>query len=139
MAIIIGGALEEFGPRIGGVGCPVLLAVTAFFARRESVPFGLAVAMAAGAVEEALAGAESATAITFFMLAAVAVKELKLPLAASALIYPFYIGWMALMCLGQEGGVFGRAVIAIPLGLVTMTVIDLAMRLVSGKAGLHAD
>lgn len=139
LSMILGGALEELCPRIGEVGCPVLLAVTVFFARRESAPFGIAVALAAGAVEESLVGAAPATVIAFFVLAAVMVKELELSLAGTALVYPLYVGGTALMGLGLEGGVFGRMVVAIPMGLVTMAVIDLVMRIVRGKAGLHAD
>lgn len=138
LAIVFGGALEELCPRVNDVGCPVLLAVTVFLAWRESALFGLTVALAAGALEEALSGAPPATAISFFVLGAFAVRKLELPMAGAVFAYPAYVSWMALMCLGQERGAFGRLFVSVPLGLVTMAATCACLQFVRRKAGLDA-
>lgn len=137
--IVLGGALEEIGPRFGGVGLPILLSVTVFLAARESTLFGILAAVAAGAIEEALVGALPMTALAFFVICALVVNRLELPFWGVLFIYPAYVVWMALMCPGLEAGVFGRFLVSVPVGFATTAGVSGILQVIYGRAGLHAE
>ena len=56
LVLAFGGAVEELAPKVLGVGVPVLLIASVFFATRRTPFVALLFALAAGAVEDSLSG-----------------------------------------------------------------------------------
>ena len=74
IVLVIGGAAEEILPKVAGVGWPVLMASSLFFAMRRGVPEMVMFAIAAGAFEDALCSLPAATSSSFFLAAAALIK-----------------------------------------------------------------
>ena len=119
LALVLGAAAEELLPNFLGVGFPILLMAAQFEAsRRKGVLPALLFAGAAGAMEDAISSLPYLTSIGYFVLSAVAMRWVRLPEAAMALVYPVFQIWLYLW-LPLEGGVFSRLLLSIPIGLLT--------------------
>ena len=137
LVIVFGGAAEELLPRFLGVGFPVLLAASQWFAaRRGGAIQVLLFALAAGATEDALSSLPAMTGIGFFLLWAVAVRWACLPRGAMLLAYPIFQIWLYLWVAGLQGGIFNRLLLALPLGLVTELAAGAALAWLAGKAAV---
>ena len=119
IALVVAGAAEDLLPKVAGVGFPVLMAASVFMAMRRSAPAGVMFALAAGAVEDALSGLPPATSSSFFLAVAALARWSDFPHGALVMAYPVYQVWVWMWMAGLNGSVFGRAIVAVPAGLVT--------------------
>ena len=137
LVLVFGGAAEELLPRFLGVGFPVLLAASQWFAvRRCGAIQPLLFALAAGAMEDALSSLPAMTGSGFFVLWAAAVRWVRLPRGAMLLAYPIFQVWLYLWVAGLQGGIFNRLLLALPLGLATEFAAGAALVWVAGKAAI---
>ena len=119
MALVFGGAAEELLPKVAGVGFPVLMSATVFFAmRRSSLPMVL-FAIAAGGMEDALCSLPLMTSVSFFLALAALARWSSFPHGALVMAYPLYQLWLWIWTGGANGGLYGRALVALPFGLAT--------------------
>ena len=119
LALVVGCALEELLPKIAGVGFPILMCTTVFMASRRRIPLLICFAIAAGAAEDSLSGLPPATSSSFFLAVAALAKWSEFPNGALVMAYPVYQGWLRIWTGVVCGAVFYRALVAIPLGVVT--------------------
>ena len=138
LVLVVGASLEELLPKVLGVGFPALLMAVQFAATRRSVSALLLLAIAAGATEEAISSLEPMTCVSFFVLAALFVRWVGLPLAAAAVTYPCFQVWLFVWTAGMGGGVFNRIVLAFPIGLATALAVGAVVDWVGRKAALEA-
>ncbi len=119
MVLVFGGAAEELLPKVAGVGFPVLMSATVFFAmRRSSLPMVL-FAIAAGGMEDALCSLPLMTSVSFFLALAALARWSSFPHGALVMAYPLYQLWLWIWTGGANGGLYGRALVALPFGLAT--------------------
>lgn len=137
-ALVLGGAAEEILPSWNGVGVPVLLTFAAASAVGRTATESVLAAVAAGAFEESLAGLPPVTAISFFVLSAAAIRGFRTPWIWLAAAYPLYQLWLGLMCAGSGGSVFGRFLVAVPVGAVTVFAGLALLAVLWRKAGADA-
>lgn len=119
LVLVVGGAAEELLPKLAGVGFPVLMSATVFMASRRRISLAICFAISAGAVEDSLSGLPPATSISFFLAVAALAKWSDFPHGALVMAYPFYQGWLRLWSETAYGSVFYRALIAVPVGMLT--------------------
>ena len=136
VALVVGGALEDMLPHFGGVGVPVLLGAAVFFAVTVGAPAWVLAALAAGALEEALSAQPAATAIVFFAALALAARFLREPLVWALVAYPAYQVWLGLVAEGS--GAIARAMVAIPVGALSLAAVVALMSVAWRKAGADA-
>lgn len=137
LVLVVGASLEELLPKTLGVGFPVLLAAVQFAAPRRSLLAVMLLAIAAGATEEAISSLEPMTCVSYFVLAALFVRRLGLPLAATAITYPCYQVWLFVWTAGMGGGIFNRVLLAFPIGLATAFAVGAVVDWVGRKAALN--
>ena len=134
LVLVSGATLEELLPKVFGVGVPALLMSVAFISVRWAGPFALAFAVVAGAVEDALSALPPMTSVSYFLLVAFLLHRLGsawfVPMAA----YAGYQVWLSIWVASIGGDVFGRVLLAGPIGLVTAYAVDRALTWLSGKA-----
>ena len=139
LALVLGAALEDMLPSFGGVKFPVLLGLAAAAAASDDqAPVWVMTAVAAGAFEDALAGQPALTAVVFFTAVALGVRLTRLPQAWTVVAYPAYQLWAGLLVTGSGGGVFGRFLVAFPVGALTLAVVFGAFPYLRRKAGADA-
>ena len=119
VVLCLGASAEELLPKFLGVGFPVLLVLAQIVAVRRPLVAALLFAVAAGGMEDALSSLPHMTSISFFLLAGVFVRRAEIPLAASVLTYPAYQIWLSAWTGELGGGVFGRILVALPIGVAT--------------------
>lgn len=136
-ALVLGAAAEELLPKFFGVGFPVLLAAVPVLAVRCARTEGLAFAAAAGAMEEALSSLPPLSGVSFFLVLAVLVRRFGLPGVAAGFAYPVYQVWLSVWCVRIGGGVFGRILLAFPVGFLTAAAVGAAMNWLCRKAALN--
>ena len=119
LVLVIGGSVEELLPKLGGVGFPVLMSATVFMASRRRVLQAICFAIAAGAVEESLAGLPPVTGVSFFLVVAALARWSEFPHGALVMAYPLYQGWLRLWAEAEYGSVFYRVLLAVPIGMAT--------------------
>ena len=120
IVLVLGAACEELLPKFFGVGFPVLLTVVQIAAvRRRGLWAAAVVALAAGALEDALSSLPPMTSASYFLAVAALIRWSGLPRAAIVLTYPAYQLWLAAWTGGLGGEVFGRMLLSFPLGVVT--------------------
>jgi len=136
LALVLGGALEAMLPSIWGLGVPVLLGAALFFASTTNAPVWVFAAVAAGALEESVAALPPATAIVFFAALAVAVRFLREQVVWVIAAYPAYQVWLGLVAEGS--GAIARAMVAIPVGIVSLSAVVALMSVAWRKAGADA-
>ena len=137
LVLVVGAALEELLPKFFGVGFPALLA-TVQLAACGRMPFALAVALAvaAGGLEDALSSLPMMTTVSYFVLTLALVRGFGFPRAAAALTYPCYQLWLSVWTGGLGGGIFARLLLSVPIGLVTAALVGLAVDWLKGKAAI---
>ena len=136
LALVIGGALESALPSVWGLGVPVLLGAALFFATTTRSPVWVIAALAAGAMEESVAPLPPATAIVFFAALAAAVRFLREPVVWVVAAYPAYQVWLGLVAEGS--GAIARAMVAVPVGALSLAAVVVLMSAAWRKAGADA-
>ena len=139
LVLAFGGAVEELAPKVLGVGVPVLLIASVFFATRRTPFVALLFALAAGAVEDSLSGPPGLTSVSFFVLAAVAARFSRLPSVCMAVVYPLFQLWLWLWVSGLSGGIFGRVLVSFPVGLMTAFATSVVLVWLDRKGAVGED
>ena len=137
IVLLFGAALEELLPKFFGVGFPVLL-VAVQLAAFGRLPISLAVvlAVAAGALEDALSGLPAMTTASYLVLVVALVRNFGFPCAAAALTYPCYQLWLSIWEGGLGGGIYVRLLLSLPVGLLTAAAVGIAVTWLNGKAAI---
>lgn len=135
VVLCIGAGAEEMLPKLLGVGVPALLASALVMSARRPVEAVL-FAIAAGAMEDALSSLPPMTSASFFLMAAGLVRRSGLSRAAAILAYPAYQVWLAAWTGGLGGSVFGRALVALPLGAATVFAAEWLILLAERRAAI---
>ena len=136
LVLVLGASAEELLPKFFGVGFPVLLASVPFLALHRGRAWVLAFAAAAGAMEESLSGLPPMAGVTFFLALAVLARRSGLSGTLAALAFPVYQIWLSVWLVGIGGGVFGRVLLAFPVGLLTMFAVGAAINGLCRKAAV---
>ena len=136
LVLVLGASAEEMLPKFFGVGFPVLLASVPFLAVHRGRPAALAFAAAAGAMEEALSGLPPMAGVSFFLALAVLSRGSGLSGTLATLAYPVYQVWLSVWLVGIGGGVFGRVLLAFPIGFLTMLAVGAAVNWLCRKAAV---
>ena len=136
IVLVAGAALEEMLPKFLGVGFPVLLASVPFLAVHRGKSAALAFAAAAGATEEALSGLPPMAGVSFFLALAVLSRRSGFSGTLATLAYPVYQVWLSVWLAGIGGGVFGRILLAFPVGFLTMLAAGAAVNWLCRKAAV---
>lgn len=134
--LVLGAAAEELVPKVLGVGFPVLLTAVPFMAVRGSGPSALAFAVIAGAMEDALAALPPMTSSSYFLAVALLARYLGSTRVLLAFAYPVYQVWLAVWFADIGGGVFGRVLLACPVGWVAAFAVTAALFLFHRKAAV---
>lgn len=128
MVLVLGGGLEEFLPKVLGVGFPVLLTAAQVLAQASrSSSQAVSLALLAGAFEDALSSLPPMTSVSFFLLSALLVRQVGFPLAATALTYPSYQLWLSIWTRVPGGEVFNRLLLSVPVGVVTAFAVGVVL------------
>ena len=93
-------------------------------------------AIAAGALEDALSALPPATSVSYFLGLAALVRWAGMPRVATLLTYPAYQVWLFVWTSGLGGEVFGRVLLALPVGLVTAIAVGLVLGWIERKAAM---
>ena len=136
LVLVFGGTAEDLLPKVLGVGFPVLLASVPVLVARFGRLEGLAYAVAAGAMEEALSSVPPMSGVSFFLAVAVLVRHVGPGWVPALVSYPVYQIWLAVWLVGIGGGVFGRILVAIPVGAVTALAVGAAVNGLCRKAAI---
>lgn len=136
LTLVVGCAAEELLPKVAGVGFPILMSASVFFATRRRVVPAICFALAAGAAEDALSGLPPATSASFFLAVAALAKWSEFPHGALVLAYPVYQGWLRLWGGAAVDGVYYRVLIAVPFGMVTAFATWLVLAWVERRAAV---
>ena len=79
--LVVSCAAEELLPPVFGVGVPVLLSASVYFALNRTPVVGLLFALAAGAAEDSLSSLPLAASLSCFVVACALLRGLKLHFA----------------------------------------------------------
>lgn len=137
LVIVLGGAAEELLPKFLGVGFPILLSSVVLLTSRRTIPFLVLFSIAAGAFEDALSGLPMATSACFFLMCAAVSRIPVVPREAFALAYPAYQLWLNVWDSGLSGGVFTRLLLALPIGILTMSAARFILAWAERKAAVN--
>lgn len=137
LVIVLGGAAEELLPKFLGVGFPVLLSAVVLLTSRRTIPFLVLFAIAAGAFEDALSGLPMATSACFFLMCAAVSRIPVVPREVFVLFYPAYQLWLHVWDSGLRGSIFGRLLLALPIGILTMVAMRLVLTWAERKAAVN--
>lgn len=135
LTLVIGAAAEELLPKFLGVGFPVLLSAIPVVALQRPIALPVLYALAAGGMEDAISGLPLLTSASFFLVVTALSRWTHLPYPLALLAYPVYQVWLRLWCSDLQGSVFGRCLLALPVGAVTFAVVVAVLRTVERKAG----
>ena len=136
--LVLGAAAEELLPKFMDVGFPVLLMAVFPLAVRCTRVEGLAFAVAAGAMEEALSSLPPMSGVSFFLAVAIFMRRLGFSgVVVSGLTYPLYQVWLSIWFGNIGGGIFGRLLLAVPIGLLTAALVGLTTAWLCRKAALN--
>lgn len=136
LVLVLGASAEELLPKFFGVGFPVLLASVPFVSVHRGRPAALAFAAAAGATEEALSGLPPMSGVSFFLALAVLSRRSGFSGTLATLAFPVYQVWLSIWLVGIGGGVFGRILLAFPIGFLTMLAVGVAVNWLCRKAAV---
>ena len=137
-ALFVGAALEDLLPVVAGVGVPVLLGVVIFAAMEWPTAVWIPVALAGGALEEALSGLPVGTGTAFFMALGTLVGWTRAPYACMLLAFPVYELWLGIWMADLNGSVFVRMLLAFPVGAATCLLAAATLSWMQRKAGVDA-
>lgn len=138
IVLVAAGAAEELSPKWFGVGFPWLLTVTLAFGARRTALAGSVFAVAAGAMEDALSALPPLVSVGFFLAAAAVMRLKTLPRLTAFGAYPVYWLWLAVWVHGAGGGLFGRVLMALPVGAVTFVAAELGLGWLERRAAVDA-
>ena len=93
VVLIFGGAAEELSPNFLGVGLPFLFSIVIWFAMRTTYLATFVFALAAGTMEDALAGLPFVMSTSYFVLSAATMRIFRLPVVIAPLLYLGYQFW----------------------------------------------
>ena len=128
VVLVLGGGLEEFLPKVLGVGFPVLLTATQFWAlRAKSSLQAVLFALLAGAFEDALSSLPPMTSVSFFPMSALFVRQVGFPRAVTALTYSAYQLWLLIWTSVPGGEIFNRLLLSVPVGMLTAWAVGAAL------------
>ncbi len=136
--LALGGALEDLTPKMMGVGIPVLLSATVYFALNRPPLSGMLFAVAAGAAEDALADLPFVLSVSFFTAVAGLLRGFKLSAAVAAPAFCCFQVWLWIW-LGDSlnGNIFSRLFASFPLGVATLAAVYGLLRWLDRKAAVH--
>ena len=137
LVLVLGAGAEVVLPKALGVGFPVLMSAVQFSAaRRPAVPAAV-FAIAAGAMEDALSVLPPLTSVSYFLGLAAFVRWSGIPRLAMLFAYPAYQVWLSVWTSAPGGEVFGRVLLALPVGLAAAVAAWLVLGWVERKAAMH--
>lgn len=125
LALVLGAGAEELLPRVWGVGAPLLLTLALVVAPRLGLVTAGLVAVAAGAVEDAVSALAPLTSVSFFLLGAAVVRRTGVTRPVALLAYPCYQLWLSVWT--PDLNVFTRALAALPAGVLTAEAFALVL------------
>lgn len=143
IALVFGGALEEFLPKALGAGAPVLLALAFSVASGKSLTATVLFALAAGAFEDALSSLPLMTSPCVFLAVAVltwrtrALLPVVLRPAILLVCYPVYLLWLMLIVPDVRFSL-GGILLAMPVAALTAFVVDCGLAWLERKAAVDA-
>lgn len=136
IVLVLGAGVEELLPRIFGLGFPVILAVVLVFAPRGTALSTALVALCAGALEESLSSLPPLTAVSYFLIVGAAARRTDGAWPVIVLAYPIYQVWLTLWVGGLGGRIFGRMLVSIPVGVLTVCAVGLTWAWLGRKAAI---
>lgn len=139
VTLILGAALEELLPKMLGVGFPVLLASTVYFAPRRAISLPVLFALAAGGAEDALSALPFFTSASYFLFAAAVIHLTELPYVLAPFVFPVYQLWLCLWATDLSGSVFTRVLMAFPVGMLTMAAVAFVLERSGRKAAIDEE
>ena len=139
-ALVLFGAAEEFSPKLFGVGVPWLFAAAFYFAaERKSVAFTWLFAVAAGLFEDSLSSLPFALSSSYFLFSSALVREARLGAYLLPVACVGYQCWLWLWLENLNGGIFLRALAAVPTALVAVFIGSALLRWFERKGALDVD
>ncbi len=136
LVLVFGAGAEVLLPKVLGVGFPVLLTAVQFSAVRRPTVSAAMFAIAAGALEDALSALPPATSVSYFLGLAALVRWAGMPRIATLFTYPAYQVWLFVWTSDLGGEVFGRVLLALPVGLVTAIAVGSVLGWIERKAAM---
>jgi len=136
VALVIGGSLEEFAPKLLSVGFPMLLALSVGVAERQSLVTAILFSLAAGAFEDALSSLPAMTSPCFFAVVALIVWRTRFARLALVVAYPVFQVWLKLIVPGLAGSLGTRLLLSVPIALFMAFVLLPALAWVERKAAV---
>ncbi len=137
LVLIVGAAAEDLLPHFLGVGFPLLLAALLVLAPRLKPMNLIAFAIAAGAMEDALAVLPPSTSISFFLAAAAVSRASLFPRATAVFAYGAYQFWMSVWVRSSEGSLALRMLLAVPIGILTLMVVEALLKALERRAAIE--
>lgn len=135
--LVVSCAAEELLPPVFGVGVPVLLSASVYFALNRTPVVGLLFTLAAGAAEDSLSSLPLAASLSCFVVACALLRGLKLHFALAVFAYPLYQLWIwAWLGSAMQGRILIRILAAFPVGAVTSVAVWALLRWLDGKAAV---
>lgn len=139
MTLVFGAAAEDLLPKIFGLGFPILLASTVFFAPRRSIIIPVLFALAAGGAEDSLSALPYLTSASYFIFVAALIHLTGLTYVFAPFVYPVYVLWLCLWTPDFGGSVFMRFLVAFPIGVVTISVMAALLNRIAQRAALDEE
>lgn len=137
VVLIFGGAAEELSPNFLGVGLPFLFSVVIWFAMRTTYLATFVFALAAGTMEDALAGLPFVMSTSYFVLSAATMRIFRLPVVIAPLLYLGYQFWLWLWVADLNGSLFTRSLVALPVGAVVAFIVSEALDYIVHEGGVY--
>ena len=137
LALVLGTGAEELLPKFLGVGFPVLLtAVQVLACGRGTVASATLLAIAAGAMEDAVSALPAMTSSSYFLLVAMVIRWTGVSRTSMLLTYPCYQVWLGIWTGALGGSVFNRILVSALLGVVTAFAVGALLGWAGRKAAL---
>lgn len=139
MIFVFGAAAEDLLPKVFGVGFPILLAASVFFAPRRSIALPVMFALAAGGAEDAISSLPYFTSASYFLLVVAVIHLTGIPYVIAPFVYPVYMLWLCLWSPDFGGNVFMHFLVAIPVGVLTMGAVAYLLQILCGRAAVDEE
>lgn len=120
--ILLGAAAEAVLPQVLSVGFPLLIVASVLLGVRRPAVERALLAAAAGTVVDALGGLPFATTSSFILIVSLCARVMEAPRVTAAAAYPAYQIWLAVWTVLPAGALWGRLLVAVPLGVLTVIV-----------------
>ncbi len=135
--LVLSGAAEEMSPNLLSVGLPFLFCAVIWFAMRTTYLATFVFALAAGTMEDALAGLPFVMSTSYFVLSAAVVRLFRLPVVVAPLLYLGYQFWLWLWVADLNGNLFTRLLVALPLGAGVAFCVSELLDYITHEGGLY--